>query len=399
MSNWVKTNLGNLGVVVTGQTPSKKNPEDWGTAIHFITPTDFKNYFKYAESSLRKLSIEGERRLIKKVLPKNAVLVTCIGSDMGKVAITSEKSITNQQINAIIPTEGVSADFIYYQLVNMYPLLKSLGSGGTAVPILNKSTFEAIECKVPSFHEQLAIAEVLSSIDDKIDLLNRQNETLEAMAQTLFRQWFIEEADESWGEVELGELVETVTGLSYKSGNLCASNIHMLNLKSFNRDGSIRLDGYKEFQGDFKDKHTCFNGDILVAHTDVTQDASLLGNAIEVINLYGAETMIYSMDLVKVIPMDKTDRKFILYTLKYGGFKEYAISMSNGSTVLHLSKKALPTFVLKLPPKNLRLLFNEYALSIQARISLNYHSMKSLMALRDTLLPKLMSGEVRVKLD
>lgn len=355
--------------------------------------------------SASRVSLESYKpdRIGRFKLKKGDYVVAMTGATIGKVGLLKDDVIAylNQRVAKICGKEITDSKYIYFAISGeaFRLFIQNNIDSHSAQENISSTSIGRFELPWPDSEKRQAIAEVLSSIDDKIDLLNRQNETLEAMAQTLFRQWFIEEADDSWEEVELGELVETTTGISYKSSNLSASNIHMLNLKSFNRDGSIRLDGYKEFQGDFKEKHTCTNGDILVAHTDVTQDASLLGNAIEVINLYGADKMIYSMDLVKVIPIDNTNRKFILYTLKCGGFKEHAISMSNGSTVLHLSKKALPTFHIKLPPKELRLLFNEYASSIQARITSNYHSMRSLMTLRDTLLPKLMSGEVRVKLD
>ena len=200
MSEWLETKLGSLGKVVTGKTPSKDNPEDWGSEILFVTPSDYKNYGKYANSSIRLLSNVGAKRQANRLLPQGSILVTCIGSDMGKTAISSESCVTNQQINAIIPNNDIAnSDFIYYLTKDLYQTLSSLGSDGTAVPILNKSDFENIDVSIPKLEEQKAIASVLSSLDDKIDLLHRQNTTLERMAETLFRQWFVEEAQEEWG--------------------------------------------------------------------------------------------------------------------------------------------------------------------------------------------------------
>lgn len=201
MSEWKEYKLGELGTVITGKTPSSRNPEDWGEEMLFVTPSDYRNYRKYAKDSERKLSSAGIERFKTKVLPPKSVLVTCIGSDMGKVVMNDAYCMTNQQINAIIPHAKVDNDFLYYTLVSIYDTLRIYGGDGTAVPIVNKNDFENIKVEIPTdIDEQKRIASILSSLDDKIDLLNRENATLEAMAETLFRQWFIEEAKEDWEE-------------------------------------------------------------------------------------------------------------------------------------------------------------------------------------------------------
>ena len=193
--DWGEFRLGDVGEIVTGNTPSKNHPEDWGDEMPFITPSDYSNYKKKAFSSIRKLSANGINRLKNKILPKDSIMVTCIGSDMAKVAMSTQSVITNQQINSIIPNKNiVNKNFLYYQLVNLHDTLRSYGMDGTAVPILNKTDFSGISVSFPLLPEQKAIADILSSLDDKIDLLNRQNKTLENLAETLFRHYFIEEA-------------------------------------------------------------------------------------------------------------------------------------------------------------------------------------------------------------
>ena len=103
MTNWKEYKLGEIGEVITGKTPSKKNPEQWGDNMPFVTPTDFDAYNKNIWGSLRYLSEEGINAFQKKVLPADSVIVTCIGSQMGKVALNKKKCVTNQQINSIIP--------------------------------------------------------------------------------------------------------------------------------------------------------------------------------------------------------------------------------------------------------------------------------------------------------
>ncbi len=250
---------------------------------------------------------------------------------------------------------------------------------------------------LPPLPEQKAIADVLSALDDKIDLLHRQNHTLEQMAETLFRQWFVEEAQEDWEEVMLGQFITCVNGVSYKSSELTYSKNALVTLKNFARNGGLRKDGFKEYSGQFKDTQIVKDGDIVVAHTDLTQDASLIGNPIYVYNLNNYDNLVISMDLVKVIlKPNALNQTFLYYLLKSSDFKEFALTNSNGSSVIHLSKKALPNFIFKLPPENKIKYFYEFANPLDKKLALNLKQIQTLETLRDTLLPKLISGEVRV---
>ncbi|MBZ0097912.1 MAG: restriction endonuclease subunit S, partial [Taibaiella sp.] len=208
MSDWKEYKIGMLGEIVTGKTPSSQFPEEFGNDIPFVTPTDYKNYNKWIVSADRGLSEKGLEKLSNKQLPPKSILVTCIGSDMGKVAINKFPVITNQQINSIIPNSSICPNFLFYKLVSIYDTLRMYGQSGTAVPIVNKGDFEGIELEIPEdIGEQKEIGEVLSSLDDKIDLLHCQNKTLEQLAETLFRQWFVEEVDDSLADEKLGDYV------------------------------------------------------------------------------------------------------------------------------------------------------------------------------------------------
>ena len=270
---------------------------------------------------------------------------------------------------------------------------------GSAQPKFNKTTFRQMQVPVPPIPEQTVIASVLSSLDDKIGLLHRQNATLEKMAETLFRQWFVEEAKENWEEIRLGSLVEVINGVSYKSDDLNPSTTAMVTLKSFDRNGGFRMDGFKEYTGKYKDQHILKEGDLVVAHTDITQEAEVIGNPVMVIGNPKYETLVFSMDLVKVISKSENYTNEFLYLLmKSREFKEHCLGYSNGSTVLHLSKKAIPEYEMKLPPDSL---INEFSKKVKPLVQKQFRNqtqIRTLTALRDTLLPKLMSGEITVQL-
>ncbi|MEY2792047.1 MAG: hypothetical protein RJA76_39 [Bacteroidota bacterium] len=273
----------------------------------------------------------------------------------------------------------------------------SIGSTQSALTI---SGLKSIEISLPDIQTQKKISQLLSSLDDKIDLLNRQNRTLEQMAETLFRQWFIEDAKEEWTYVSLEDFVSIYNGVSYKSSDLNESKTAMITLKSFARNGGFRLDGFKEYSGKYKDHHIVREGDLVVAHTDITQDAALIGNPILVIGKPEYDTLVISMDLVKIeTNYNWLSTEFLYFLMRTRTFKEHCVGYSNGSTVLHLSKDAVPSFEFLLPPEKLISEFTSMVRPMIKKINQNISHSRNLEQQRDTLLPKLMSGEVRIKMD
>lgn len=147
---WRMGTISDFGNVITGKTPSSEAPEDFGNDMPFITPGDFQYYNKFAIGSERKLSTIGYERLKNKILPNGSVIVTCIGSDMGKVVIASEQCVTNQQMNSIVVKEKFYSNYLYYYLSNMKEELKGMALGSSTMPLLNKSDFEKIAIVMPA---------------------------------------------------------------------------------------------------------------------------------------------------------------------------------------------------------------------------------------------------------
>ena len=293
-------------------------------------------------------------------------------------------------------------DFKGNDVIFLFYLFKNIDfnqlNAGSAVPTLNRNHIYPIEVKIPiRIEDQKAIAEVLSSIDDKIDLLHRQNKTLEEIAMTLFRQWFMGD-NISNDIIELGSLVDIISGISYKSTDLNPSTTAMVSLKCFDRNGEFRIDGFKEFTGNYKEQHIVKEGDLIVAHTDITQDAEVIGNPAIVISNPKYTKMVISMDIVKVIPkVNWISIEFLYFLMRTREFKGHCEGSANGSTVLHLSKQAIPTFEFKTPKREMVIEFTKQAKELLNKTFLNQRQILTLIHLRDTLLPKLMSGEVRVK--
>ena len=390
MDEWKEYSLKAMGSVITGKTPSKNNPEDWGVEVPFVTPSDYKNYRKKAFSSARNLSKNGIQRLKNKVLPPKSVLVTCIGSDMGKVVMNEVEVISNQQINSIIPDNNiVDNDFLYYCLVDMYEILRMYGGDGTAVPIVNKGDFENLETSLPHLPEQKAIASVLSSLDDKIDLLHRQNKILEAMAETLFRQWFVEEAEEGWEERKLGELVTITRGASPRPIVKYVKNgsVPWIKIADATGSNSFYINSTKEFiieEGVSKSVQV-FPGDLILSNSATCG----LPFFVELDGCIHDGWLLFR-------DFSTLSKFFVFFFLKQ--INRQLDSIADGSVQNNLNTGILKEYLLKIPDEDTLKKFDESVKPIINKMKSNNIQIRILSRLRDTLLTKLMSGEVRVQL-
>ena len=172
---WRMGMIGEFGVVITGKTPSSDNPEDFGNDMPFVTPGDFGKYHKFAIGAERELSEIGVKRLKGKVLPKGSVIVTCIGSDMGKVTIASEECITNQQMNSIIVNRREYSDYLFYVLSFMSKELRAMALGSSTIPLLNKSDFERIEVIFPPNDLLVKFSQLLNTCNETTILKQKEN--------------------------------------------------------------------------------------------------------------------------------------------------------------------------------------------------------------------------------
>jgi type I restriction enzyme S subunit len=193
MNEFIDIELSELGETITGKTPSSKNPEDFGFDYMFVTPSDNWDV-KLIERTERYVSQLGLDKLSNKALPPKSVMVSCIGSAMGKILMNSKRCITNQQINSIIVNDkSYDGDYVYYLLVNNYKALRTAATGSTSLPLLNKTDFDALKLKVHKEKTtQKQIAKVLSDLDAKIEVNNKINAALEALAKTIYDYWFVQ---------------------------------------------------------------------------------------------------------------------------------------------------------------------------------------------------------------
>jgi type I restriction enzyme S subunit len=381
-------------------------PEDWvETTLGDVCEIKYgKDHKKLNDGNIPCFGSGGLMRRVSEILyDKPSVLIPRKGTLTNLFFIDEPFWTVDTLFYTKINSSKILPKYLFYKL-KTYDL-ESLNVG-SAVPSLTTAVLNQFPFTIPNIPEQKAIAKVLTVFDDKIELLQAQNKTLETMAQTIFKEWFGKYQQElsppnGWRTFSLSELVDTINGYSYKGKELVEeSNEALVTLKSFDRNGGFQTRGFKPFKGLPKTQHEVKIGDLVVAHTDLTQDAEVLGNPAFIFDNGGFEKMYITMYLVKVVSKNKdVGPSFLYYLMKDRYFKGHCVGYSNGTTVLHLSKKAIPEYELFLP-ENFDLIkkFTKIANDTTNKISLNKDAIKSLTKTRDTLLPKLMSGQVRVNI-
>lgn len=277
---------------------------------------------------------------------------------------------------------------------------------GTTVVGLRQPELMKCALRCPDYETQRKISAILTAIDNKIAVNEAINHNLQQQIQALVSAWFCTfepfggAAPDNWSTRNLSDIADFIGGYAYKGNELVESTTAMATIKNFERSGGFKLDGFKEIQPSNKLKTTQHLElyDILVAHTDLTQNAEVIGNAEMVMSLSKYRDAIFSMDLVKVVPKQGGVSRFLLAALLQNRvFKAHCLGYVNGTTVLHLSKKALPEYELLLPDNLSELSpIDEAITALYLQISANIEEISQLQSLRDTLLPRLMSGEIDV---
>ena len=315
-----------------------------------------------------------------------------VESGAGKVSIykgTKETVFEGHLIRCRVDEELASPDFVYYLFKS--PLGRmTVGTivYQTAAAGIRGSELAELEFDFPPLPEQKAIAAVLSSLDDKIDLLQRQNATLETLAQTLFRQWFVEEAEDDWEEVELGEVIETTSGGTPSRKKM-----------EYFENGAIRWVKSKELVGTY-----IFETEEKITETGLeNSSAKLLPKNSILIAMYGATVGQYGIlsspatcnqAVCALLPNDEYPHTFLFMIAKEN--KENLINMAVGSAQQNISQVLIKSLTIPAPSQKI-IDYHHEVEPLFEKIKSNFSQIRTLEKLRDTLLPKLMSGEARVR--
>jgi type I restriction enzyme S subunit len=339
-------------------------------------------------------------------LPEIDDIVLTTEAPLGEIALIKDKNVALAQ--RVITLRG-DKNIVYNPFLKYY-FQSSIGqyelqsrASGTTVFGIKAAVLKKVPVILPSLHEQKAIASVLSSLDDKIDLLHRQNKTLEAMAETLFRQWFVEEAQDDWEERRLGDYINIKHGYAFKGAFITTekNNKVLVTPGNFNIGGGFKFGKMKylnssEYPYDF----VFSSDDLVVTMTDLSKEGDTLGYP-ALIPKHNRNEVLYlhNQRVGKVEFKKEISKYFVYYLMKTNEYQWFILGGASGTSVRHTSPTSICEYSFKVPSLERLNYFNEIAEGMMSKVHENQIQIDTLEKLRDTLLPKLMSGEVRVEYD
>jgi type I restriction enzyme S subunit len=357
MGEWKEYKLGEIIKIVGGGTPKTSECRYWNGNIPWLSVVDFNNDRKYVYETEKHISVEGLNNSSTKILSKGDIIISARGT-VGAMAMLGKDMAFNQSCYGIQPTKLVDRDYLYYLLFSSIQELKHNSHGGV-FDTITRDTFDTIEILLPSLKEQKRIASILSSLDDKIDLLHQENKTLEAMAETLFRKWFIEDAKEEWEKGLLENLIIIKYGKDHKV--LDDGNIPVLG------SGGIMR---------YANKAIYSKESVLIPRKGTLNNVLYINEP-----FWTVDTMFYT-------EMKKNNiAKFVYLFIKTIDLE----SMNVGSAVPSLTVQELNNIPLNIPEQEYFDAFENITNPLFTKIKNNNKQIKNLSITRDSILHKLMS--------
>lgn len=419
-SEWKEYRLDEIGDIVSGGTPSTKNEDYYGNEIPWITPKDLSGYdSKYISKGERSITKLGLEKSSAKLLPKGTILFSS-RAPIGYVAIAQEDLCTNQGFKNIVCNPQVAHnEFIYYRMKLAKEELESVAGGSTFKEVSGK-VMKEFKIKLPSIEQQKRIASILSSLDDKIELNNEMNKTLEEMAQSIFKRWFVDfefpNEDGQPYKSSGGEMVESELGMIPKGWQVKTIN-EIVNVTDYVANGSfaslknnvkqgeeedyailIRLVDYnREFKGpymyvdengyNFLSKSKLYGGEIIISN--VGANAGTVFKA-----PYLDKPMTLGPNSVMILKSDLDNYLYYYLTSDIG--QNNIKGILGGSAQPKFNKTDFRNIQIVLPNDDIIEKFNSVINTIIEKIELISRENRIIESVRDNLLPKLISGQINI---
>ena len=378
---WIEKTLGELGDIVGGATPSTKHEEYYGGDIAWITPKDLSllkgRYISYGERSITEAGLAS---CSAQMMPPNTVLFTS-RAPIGYVAIARQSVCTNQGFKSVVPHECVDSLFLYYLLKFNKERIEAMGSGTTFKEVSGK-TMKSVQVRIPcKIEDQKKIASILDSIDSKIENNTKINDNLQQQAQTLYKQCFPYRVDDDLPDGwHIGTVDEIIEIHDSKRIPLSGAERAKMEKKTYPYYGAAALMDYVD---DY-----IFDGKYLLLGEDgtVVDDAG-----------YPILQYVWGKFWVNNHAHILTGKLGFNVESLYMLFKQTPVkAIVTGAVQPKISQANLRSIQVVIPPQKLLMDYNNQIAPLFALLRTNEETNKSLATLRDTLLPKLMSGEIDV---
>ena len=396
MTEWKEVELQQIADVQTGPFGSQLKNEQYITGGTPVVTVEHLKDFRIIDFNYPSVTDEDKNRLSKYLLKQGDIVFTRVGSvDLSAFVKKHQDGwmFSSRMLRVRTNAFEVDSRFLsyYFQQKNFRDYILNISVGAT-MPSINTEILKAIPVSYPSLPEQKSIASILSSLDDKIDLLHRQNATLEKMAETLFRQWFVEEAKEEWENCNLEDLCTQINSggtpltkiESYYNGNINWYSTKELNDNYlFESISKITQDGLDNSSAKLFPKGTVL---IAIYAAPTVGRLGILGNQAS-----------FNQAACGLVANNKICcKEFIYLFLKSQRDELNAMASGSAQQNLNVGKiKSYPSFI---PDEMSMAKFKKKVVPLFDKIEKNAGQIRTLTSLQDTLLPKLMSGEVTVEM-
>ena len=357
---------------------------------------------------ITELGIEKAPSRAKRIVRENDIIYSTVRPNLchyGILRKVLKNMIVSTGFVVLRCKEEILPEYLYAYITLPFitEKLHSIAETSTsAYPSIKPKDIESLDIPVPPKEIQQKIASILSSLDKKIQLNNKTNNNLHELLKGIYDDWFEKynypNSNQSkhinWKRDRLGNYLKVERGLSYKGKFLRDEGTPMVNLGNVMPNGVFRIEKNKYYTGDYKEKVTANVGDIVIANTDMTQNREVLGTPVIIPPIY-EDKIIYSHHIYGLKNL-KLPKLFVFYSLLKPKFRNLAGGSATGTTVLALPKEVIEDYEIVIPDEETLNSFTELAEKIQKRRENIILENIKLEQLRDTLLPKLMNGEINL---
>lgn len=393
--------LSDLVDVIGGGTPKTTEESYWNGSIPWLSVKDFCGDKKYVYNTEKSITEEGLNNSSTKLLHKDNIIISARGT-VGELAMIPYDMAFNQSCFGLIPKGNNDPHFVYYLLKDKVRSLKSQ-TQGSVFDTITKATFDRIECADYSEEDQRRIVSILSSLDRKIELNNKINADLEEMAQAIFKNWFVDFEpfkDGKFVDSELGMIPEgwKVGCLGDMGAVVCGKTPSKSNSNYYG--GDIPFIKIPDMHGNVFVENS---EDRLTEEGSLSQikkiipPYSLMVSCIATVGLVSINTKPShtNQQINTVIPHNKSALFYLYQYIKNN--EELLKNMGRGgTTTLNVNTRSFSNIRLLIPSEIALEQFHRVVEGLFKKIELNLHESRTLSLLRDTLLPRLMSGELEV---
>lgn len=401
LEGWKTYSLSDLIIISGGGTPKTNVPDYWNGDIPWLSVVDFNLGNKHLYSTEKSISEKGLQMSSTKILKKGQIIISARGT-VGEMAVLAKDMAFNQSCYGIDANDKTNNDFLYYLLKASIQRIKK-NTHGAVFDTITKNTFDNISVTIPTdLSEQSRIATILSSLDDKIELNLRMNKTLEAIAQTIFKEWFVDfrfpgfdgelvdGLPRGWRKIRLSDKADIQIGrtpprMEHKWFSKVPSDIKWISIKDMGEAGVYINNTAEYLTYEAMDRFRI---------PEIPSDTVILSFKLTVGRVCITTERMLSNEAIAQIRTELGTEYIYCYLTNF----DYKSLGSTSSIATAVNSKSIKELPLLLPPEVVLNHFIKTVSPLFERIKINCSEIKTLVSIRDSLLPKLMTGKIRVVL-